>query len=59
MWRRILDEVNVNLTPGAACRIAEPGFMRLCFAAEEVDAAVAGIERIGRMLAGSSAAPPG
>lgn len=24
LWRRILDEANVNITPGAACRIAEP-----------------------------------
>ncbi len=32
LWRRILDEANVNLTPGSACRISEPGFFRLCFA---------------------------
>jgi hypothetical protein len=40
----------VNLTPGAACRVAEPGFMRLCFAAVPTAVAVRAIERIGRVL---------
>ncbi len=26
LWLRILDEAKVNLTPGAACHIGEPGF---------------------------------
>jgi aspartate/methionine/tyrosine aminotransferase len=50
LWRRLLDEGNVNLTPGAECRVGEPGFMRLCFASEETDAVVAGVERLGRLL---------
>ena len=29
IWRRLLDEGNVNLTPGKACRNAEPGLLRL------------------------------
>lgn len=50
LWLRILEQANVNITPGAACRIAEPGFMRLCYAAEPIDAVVAGIERVGALL---------
>jgi aspartate/methionine/tyrosine aminotransferase len=50
LFRRLLDEANVNLTPGAACRVAEPGFMRLCFAAVPTAVAVRAIERIGRVL---------
>ncbi len=50
LWRRILDEAKVNLTPGAACRISEPGFMRLCFASEPIEAVLAGVERVGRVL---------
>lgn len=34
LWRRILSEGNVNLTPGSACHIGEPGFMRICFATD-------------------------
>ncbi|NOX21527.1 MAG: aminotransferase class I/II-fold pyridoxal phosphate-dependent enzyme [Actinobacteria bacterium] len=50
LWRRILDEANVNLTPGSACHIAEPGFLRLCFAQEPPDVVEAAIARIARTL---------
>ena len=50
LWRRIVDDANVNLTPGSACHIHEPGFMRLCFAVEPADTVVAAIERIQRVL---------
>jgi DNA-binding transcriptional MocR family regulator len=46
----LLDEGNVNLTPGSACRIAEPGFFRLCYAALPVEHVVEGIERVGELL---------
>ncbi len=49
--RKILDEANVNITPGSACRIAEPGFMRLCYAAEPIESVLSAIERVGRLLA--------
>jgi 1-aminocyclopropane-1-carboxylate synthase len=52
LWRRLLDEINVNLTPGAACRIAEPGFMRLCFASVPSDTAVHAVGRMGAVLRG-------
>lgn len=51
LWRRIVDEANVNLTPGSACRIGEPGFFRLCYAATPAEAVFEGIARIGRLLA--------
>ncbi len=50
LWRSLLETANVALTPGSACHIGEPGFMRLCFASERTDAVVAGIERIGHLL---------
>ena len=50
LWRRLLDEASVNLTPGAACHNGEPGFMRLCFASVPGDVAAAGVKRIGRVL---------
>jgi aspartate/methionine/tyrosine aminotransferase len=52
LWRRMLDEADVNLTPGSACRIAEHGFFRLCYAAEPIERVVAGIERVSRVLRG-------
>lgn len=50
LWRRILAEANVNLTPGAACRISEPGFMRLCYAAAPTEAVLAGIEHLASVV---------
>ena len=50
LWRRILEQANVNLTPGEACRINEPGFFRLCYAAESGAAVQDAIGRLGRML---------
>ena len=52
LWRRILEGANVNLTPGSACRIAEPGFMRLCFAGNAPDTTVEGVRRLARVLRG-------
>lgn len=50
LWRRLLDEANVNLTPGRACRIPEPGFFRLCYAGIDDQALDVALERLGRML---------
>jgi aspartate/methionine/tyrosine aminotransferase len=50
LWRMLLDNANANLTPGEACRINEPGFFRLCYAAESSDAVEAAINRMGRVL---------
>jgi aspartate/methionine/tyrosine aminotransferase len=50
LWRRILDETNVNLTPGSACHIGEPGFMRICFATASPEVVTTTIERIGALL---------
>jgi aspartate/methionine/tyrosine aminotransferase len=50
LWRSLLETANVTLTPGSACRIGEPGFMRLCFASAPTDAVVAGINRIDKTL---------
>ncbi len=52
LWRTILEQASVNLTPGSACHTNEPGFMRLCFAAAPADTVVAAIERIQRVLTG-------
>ncbi len=50
LWHKMLEQANVNLTPGEACRINEPGFFRLCYAAESSDAVQEAIERLGRVL---------
>jgi len=58
LWEELLETQRVNLTPGGACRIAEPGFFRLCFASQPTQAIVAGIARVGALLRGRER-PPG
>jgi aspartate/methionine/tyrosine aminotransferase len=50
LWRQLLDEANVNLTPGSTCHATEPGFMRLCFAAVPPEALPIGVERMRTLL---------
>jgi aspartate/methionine/tyrosine aminotransferase len=53
LWRRMLEEANVNLTPGWACRVAEPGFMRLCFANLPPETAAVAVHRLGALFRSS------
>jgi aspartate/methionine/tyrosine aminotransferase len=46
LWLRILDAAKVNLTPGAACHVGEPGFMRLCYAGLPTAMVEAGVRRL-------------
>lgn len=50
LWSRILETTGVNLTPGSACHIAEPGFFRLCFANFAPDVVVDAISRVRGVL---------
>ncbi len=50
LWRRILEDARVNLTPGSACHIGEPGFFRICFATEPPHMVAAAIRRIASLL---------
>jgi 1-aminocyclopropane-1-carboxylate synthase len=54
LWRRILDEAGVNLTPGEACRVNEPGFFRVCYAGVEAEALDEAFRRLRTLLAGSA-----
>jgi aspartate/methionine/tyrosine aminotransferase len=51
LWLRILNQARVNLTPGSACHIGEPGFMRLCYAGQPMETMEIGVERLVRVLA--------
>ena len=50
LWVRILEQTRVNLTPGAACHVGEPGFFRLCYAGSPPETVEAGVRRIVRHL---------
>lgn len=50
LWRRLVEHGNINLTPGEACRIVEPGFFRLCYAGLPNPALRVGLARLRRVL---------
>jgi aspartate/methionine/tyrosine aminotransferase len=50
LWRRILNETRVNLTPGSACHVGEPGFFRLCYAGLPTETVEVGVQRIAQLL---------
>jgi aspartate/methionine/tyrosine aminotransferase len=50
LWLEILEQARVNLTPGAACRVGEPGFFRLCYAGLPTETVEAGVRRIVNLL---------
>ena len=49
LWLEILEQARVNLTPGAACHVGEPGFFRLCYARQPTEAVEAAVRRIVRL----------
>jgi aspartate/methionine/tyrosine aminotransferase len=50
LWLAILEQARVNLTPGGACHVGEPGFFRLCYAGLPTETVEAGVRRIVRLL---------
>ena len=50
LWRDLLERAHVNVTPGSACRVSEPGWMRLCFASETPEKLTDGMGRVCRLL---------
>ena len=50
LWLQILEQAGVNLTPGAACHVGEPGFFRLCYAGQHTDTVEVAVRRIVKLL---------
>ncbi len=51
LWQHVLDEAQVNLTPGSALRAGEPGWFRICYAAGTSAVVTDAIHRVGSVLA--------
>jgi aspartate/methionine/tyrosine aminotransferase len=50
LWRKVLEQADVNLTPGSACRIDEPGWMRVCHASASSSDLRSGLRRVVEVL---------
>ncbi len=45
VWSTMLEDAHVNMTPGSACYVAEPGFFRVCFATEDPETIASALDR--------------
>jgi hypothetical protein len=46
LWNRILNELNINLTPGNAFHCPVPGWFRVCFASQPLESLETAMDRI-------------
>ncbi|EFJ31841.1 1-aminocyclopropane-1-carboxylate synthase [Selaginella moellendorffii] len=46
LWKNVVYEVGLNLTPGSACHSPEPGWFRFCFANQDEDTLAVAIRRL-------------
>ncbi|CAA6667459.1 unnamed protein product [Spirodela intermedia] len=51
LWRTMLYEVGLNISPGSSCHCGEPGWFRVCFANMSEETLDLAIRRIEKMLA--------
>lgn len=46
LWKKILSEVGLNISPGSSCHCSEPGWFRICFANISEETLGVAMERI-------------
>lgn len=53
MWRKILFEVGLNISPGSSCHCTEPGWFRVCFANMSQETLALSMERLKAFVDGT------
>ncbi|EEF52225.1 acc synthase, putative [Ricinus communis] len=46
IWKKILGQVGLNISPGSSCHCSEPGWFRMCFANMSEETLTVAMERI-------------
>lgn len=46
LWRKILCEIGLNISPGSSCHCSEPGWFRICFANMSEETLAVAMKRI-------------
>ncbi|CAN0922003.1 1-aminocyclopropane-1-carboxylate synthase [Linum grandiflorum] len=52
LWKKMLFEVGVNISPGSSCHCSEPGWFRFCFANLSEEMLDVAMKRINNFVAG-------
>ncbi|KAH7689785.1 1-aminocyclopropane-1-carboxylate synthase protein [Dioscorea alata] len=50
LWKKILFQVGLNISPGASCHCQEPGFFRMCFANMSTDTLNLALQRLHKFV---------
>ncbi|CAN1159903.1 1-aminocyclopropane-1-carboxylate synthase 7 [Linum perenne] len=50
LWKLILKEVRLNISPGSSCHCSEPGWFRVCFANMSEDTLHIALDRLHRFM---------
>ncbi|GMI94859.1 1-amino-cyclopropane-1-carboxylate synthase 7 [Hibiscus trionum] len=50
LWKNILNEVRLNISPGSSCHCSEPGWFRVCFANMSEQTLGVALERIHKFI---------
>ncbi|XP_021276619.1 1-aminocyclopropane-1-carboxylate synthase 7 [Herrania umbratica] len=50
LWKVILNEVRLNISPGSSCHCSEPGWFRVCFANMSEQTLEVALERIHKLM---------
>ncbi|KAL5707207.1 1-aminocyclopropane-1-carboxylate synthase [Ranunculus cassubicifolius] len=54
LWKKIMYEVKLNISPGASCHCSEPGWFRVCFANMSEDTLFLAMQRIKAFVVAST-----
>nr|CAB3460465.1 unnamed protein product [Digitaria exilis] len=47
LWRKVVEEAKLNISPGSSCHCSEPGWFRVCFANMSVETLDVALQRLG------------
>ncbi|PIA25262.1 hypothetical protein AQUCO_12000008v1 [Aquilegia coerulea] len=55
LWKKVLYEVKLNISPGASCHCTEPGWFRVCFANMSEETLNLALQRVKAFIVASTA----
>lgn len=57
LWKKVVYDVGLNISPGSSCHCSEPGWFRVCFANMSAKTLDVAMQRLGDFVQSSKAAP--
>ncbi|XP_044984030.1 1-aminocyclopropane-1-carboxylate synthase 1-like [Hordeum vulgare subsp. vulgare] len=58
LWKKVVFDIGLNISPGSSCHCSEPGWFRVCFANMSAKTLDVAMQRLGEFVQSSSKAAP-